>query len=196
MVAMSQRGVRRKPALFRSDGPDLVEELARLKDVAADAAGTVRRSAGRGAEQVRKKAADIAKAIGGTVKDEAERLFDEQKGKAASQVTRYGKTIKQAGHALRAVKAEGLADYVDSAAGAVEQLNQYLEERNLTQVIEDAGEVARRHPGMVIGGMFLTGLALGRFLKASDSRQGDEDSDDEGGGEEEEESSRVSSRRR
>ena len=99
-----------------------------------------------------------------------------------------------AGHALRAVKAEGLADYVDSAAGAVEQLNQYLEERNLAQVIEDAGEVARRHPGMVIGGMFLTGLALGRFLKASESRQGEESDDD--GGEEEEESPRASSRRR
>ena len=81
-----------------------------------------------------------------------------------------------------------------NVAGAVEQLNQYLEERNLAQVIEDAGEVARRHPGMVIGGMFLTGLALGRFLKASESRQGEESDDD--GGEEEEESPRASSRRR
>ena len=134
------------------------------------------------------------------IKEEAERLFDEQKGKAASKVTRYGKAVHQAAHALRAVKAEGLAEYADSAADAVEGLTSYLEERNLAQVLQDAGEVARRHPGMVIGGMFLTGFAAARFLKASASREGEEgQSDDESGGEageEEESSSRGQSRRR
>lgn len=193
MVAMSETS-KRRTALSRSSEPDLVEELMQLTALAGDAAGAVRESAGKGAEQVKKKASEISKAIAGTVKEEAERLFDEQKGKAASTATRYGKTIKQAGHALRAVKAEGLAEYADSAAGAVEGLTQYLEERNLAQVLEDAGEVARRHPGMVIGGMFLTGFALARFLKASEQREGEEGSEEEGG--EEEEPSRGASRRR
>jgi hypothetical protein len=34
---------------------------------------------------------------------------------------------------------------------------------------------------MMIGGMFLTGLALARFLKASDSRQEDQGGDESGG---------------
>ena len=205
MVAMSEAGSRRRSSSEdrsrerRHDDrgePDLVQELKQLTATATEVAGVVRESAARSAEQVKQKAAEMTRAITGTVREEAERLFDEQKGKAASKVTRYGKAIHQTAHALHAVKADGLAEYVDSAAGAVEGLKDYLEERNLAQVLEDAGEVARRHPGMVIGGMFLTGLALGRFLKASDSRQGEEEEQGDESGGEEEESPRGQSRRR
>jgi hypothetical protein len=184
----------------RTDGPDLVEELKQLKDRAADVAGVVRANAGNAARVAKEKAGEMTRAITGTIKEEAERLFDEQKGKAASKVTRYGKVIHQTAHALHAVKADGLADYVDSAAEKVEGLTTYLEERNLAQVLQDAGEVARRHPGMMIGGMFLTGFALARFVKASASREGDEgeseESGDESSGAEEDRSSRGQSRRR
>jgi|SRR3954467_2332076 hypothetical protein len=206
---MSEAGSRRRASSSsssssgssrRSGEPDLVEELKQLKGRASEVAGAVREGAGAAAGRVKEGAAEMTRAITGTIKEEAERLFDEQKGKAASKVTRYGKAVHQAAHALRAVKAEGLAEYADSAADAVEGLTSYLEERNLAQVLQDAGEVARRHPGMVIGGMFLTGFAAARFLKASASREGEEgQSDDESGGEageEEESSSRGQSRRR
>jgi hypothetical protein len=178
-----------------SDGPDLAEELKQLKERAGDVVGAVRDNAGDAARQVKEKASEMTRAITGTIKEEAERLFEEQKGKAAAKVTRYGKVIHQAGHALRAVKADGLAEHVDSAGDAVEGMTDYFKERNLAQVIEDVGEVARRHPGMMIGGMFLSGLALARFLKASAAREDvEQDSDDESG--EEEQSSRGSWRRR
>jgi hypothetical protein len=162
-----------------------VEQLRELKGRAAEVASSVRDGAVEAAETVKRKADDMRKAISGTVKDEAERLFDEQKGKAASKVKRYGKVIHQAAHALKAVKADGLAEYVDVAAEKVEGVTDYLEERNLAQVFQDAGEVARKHPGMTIGGLFIAGFALARFLKASAARQeaGDEAGDDEGEGE-------------
>jgi hypothetical protein len=194
VVVMTQSASRRRAASSssaRSDGPDVVEQLKELKGRAADVAGAVRASAGSAAGQMKKKAGEMTRAVTGTIKEEAERLFDEQKGKAASKVARYGKVIHQAAHALRAVKAEGLAEYVDSAGVKVEGLTDYLEERNLTQVLQDAGEVARRHPGLTIGGMFLTGLALARFLKASAER----DESDDGSGEDEEKSGERGSSR-
>jgi len=160
--------------------PDVVDQLKQFRERAAEVAGTVRDGAGNAVEQVKQKAADVTRAISSTLRDEAERLFDEQKGKAASKVGRYEKMIQQVAHALRAVKADPVAELVDSAAGQGGGGTDYLEERNLAQVLEDAGEVARRHPGMMIGGMFLTGLAVARFLKASDSRP-EEDGDEEGG---------------
>jgi hypothetical protein len=168
------------------EGPEVVQELTRLKDRAGEAAGAVRNNAGNAARQAKEKASEMTRAITGTIKEAADRLFDEQMGKAAAKVTRYGKVIHQAADALHAVKADGLAEYVDSAGGAVEGITDYLEERNLAQVLEDVGEVARNHPGMMIGGMFLTGLALARFLKASGSREGEgQESDDDRCGEEE-----------
>jgi hypothetical protein len=189
---MTESRSRRQASPSRRSGDelDVVEQLRELKGRAAEVAGAVCGSATDAAGQVKEKAAQMTKAISKTVKEEAERLFDEQKGKAASKVTRYGKVIHQAAHALKAVKADGLAEYVDSAAEKVEGVTDYLEERNLAQVLLDAGEVARRHPGMTIGGMFVAGFALARFLKASDSREdagensGDEDEGDEDEGEE------------
>jgi len=166
------------------DVPDVVEQLSQLKDRAADVAVAVRDGAGSAAGQVKQKAAVMTRAITGTIKEEAERLFDEQKGRAAAKVGRYGKVIHQAAHALHAVKADGLAEFVDEAAEKVEGITDYIEERNLAQVLQDAGEVARRHPGMMLGGMFLTGFALARFLKASAERGDGEggDEDEESGG--------------
>ena len=183
MVAMSESASRRPASSSgrRGDdrdrdrghdagGEDVVEQLRALKERAGDVVERVASGARTTAEQMKQKAAEITEEITGTIRDEAERLFDEQKGKAASKVNRFGKVMHQAAHALHAVKADGVADMVDGAAGRVEGLNEYLEERTLAQVLEDVGEVARSHPGMMLGGLFLAGFAGARFLKASASR--------------------------
>ena len=178
MVAMSEAGSRRSNSSSgrrgegrgTDGGEDVVEQLRALKQRAGDVVETVASGARTTAEQMKHRAAEMTEAITSTIRDEAERLFDEQKGKAASKVGRFGKVMHQAAHALHAVKADGVADMVDGAAGQVEGLNEYLEERTLAQVLEDVGEVARRHPGMMIGGLFLAGFAGARFLKASASR--------------------------
>ena len=196
MVAMSEPGAKRAARASSSEAdsdtpevPDVVEQLKELKNRASDVAGAVRESAGGAAQQVKQRASEMTRVIKEGIAEEAGRLFDEQKGKAASKVARYGKVIHQSAHALRAVKADGFADYVDSAAEKVEGINEYLEERNLAQVIEDVGEVARRHRGMMLGGMFVAGFALARFLKASgegadedsggEAESGDDEGDDE-----------------
>lgn len=195
MVAMSAHGTRRESTRHRDDEPDVVEQLRQLKDRATDVAGAVGRGTREATQQLTQTVAEMTQEITSTIKEEAERLFDEQKGKAAAKVARYGKAIHQGAHALRAVKAEGLAEYVDSAADGVEGLTDYLEERTLAQVIEDTADVARRHPGITFGGMFLAGLAAARFLKASASR--DEAADDGGDeGDEGGEESRPTSRDR
>ena len=187
MVAMSEAGSRRgsspsgRSRNAGGDDADVVEQLRALKERAGDVVETVATGAREKAERMKQKAAEITEAVTGTIREEAERLFDEQKGKAASKVGRYGKLIHQAAHALHAVKADGFADMVEGAADRVEHMNEYLEERTLAQVLEDVGEVARRHPGMMLGGLFLAGFAGARFLKASASR---EDADGSGGGSE------------
>ena len=180
MVAMTELGKRRASSHRGRDESEIAERLRELKERATEVASSVRETAAEATETVKQKAGDMGRAISGTVKEEAERLFEEQKGKAASKVKRYGKVIQQAAHALKAVKAQGLAEYADAAAERVEGVTEYLEERNLAQVLQDAGEVARKHPGMTIGGMFIAGFALARFLKASASREDEGDEEEEG----------------
>ena len=169
MVAMRETGIQSGSGRSSSgdDVPDVTELLQSLQSAAADMAGRLRETSRETAGQAKEKVAEMTRVITDTVKEEAERLFNGQKEKASSKVDRVGKSLNQAAHALRAVKADAVAEYVDTTADKIQGFSDYIEERNLAQVLEDAGELARRNPGLMVGGMFLAGLAAARFLKAS-----------------------------
>jgi hypothetical protein len=153
----------------RRDEPD--DALGQVRDTAVEVAGRVISGTREIKEQVMEKAAQLGRAVADGVKEEAEKFFDEQKGKLGDKVDRFGKMINQAAHALRAVKADPVAEAVDSAAGRFRDASSYIEDRSLGDILSDAEDVARRHPGLMLGGLFLTGLLAARFVKASASRE-------------------------
>ena len=65
-----------------------------------------------------------------------------------------------------------LATYVDSAADQVERLAGALEERDILQLIDDAGRFARREPGLFLAAAFALGLVGTRFLRSSAQSEG------------------------
>src|SRR6185369_12442101 len=71
---------------------------------------------------------------------------------------------------LHAVRMDSAARLAERASNRVEQASQYVKESNMTQVIEDAQELARRHRALAVGGMFLTGLVVARLVKATAQR--------------------------
>ena len=182
MVAMRESGLQRKAQkqgqshLRRRDRDDAApREVQELKDKAADVAQRIAGGARAAKEQVMQKAADVTRAVADGVKEEAERFFNDQKGRIGAKADRWGKAIHQAAHALHAVKADSAADVVDAAANRVGNVSGYLEERSLADILSEAEDVARRHPGVMLGGMFVTGLLAARFLKASAARDGESD---------------------
>src|SRR5262249_7341979 len=60
-----------------------------------------------------------------------------------------------------------IGDYVNSAADGVARFSGYLRAKDVGELIDDAEEVARRQPILVIGGAFLLGFFGARFLKSS-----------------------------
>ena len=163
----------------RARGADDV--LVGLRDQVSDVAERVASATRDFKEQAMQKASELTRAVADGVRDEAERFFDEHKGRLGERVQRVGKGINQAAHALRAVRAEGLAEAVDSAAGRFDEVSQYLDERSLGDLVSDAGEFVRRNPAPVVGGLFLTGFLAARFVKASASRETDEGNESEEG---------------
>jgi hypothetical protein len=57
--------------------------------------------------------------------------------------------------------------YMERAAVGVERVAQYLDSRDVNQIMRDARDVARRRPEMFVGSLFVAGLVLGRFLRSS-----------------------------
>ena len=62
---------------------------------------------------------------------------------------------------------DSVGRYMERAAQGVERMAAYLDEKDVNQILHDAREMARRRPEVFVGGLFIAGLMLGRFLRSS-----------------------------
>lgn len=157
-----------------------------LKELAQELGQSVR----QGARAVKTEAQTALAAAAGQVRDEAQRMLDERKGRAASQLQTMSGTAGRVAHALRAVKADAVADYADTTGDALDRVAKLVESAELSDLTERAGDFARRHPAWVIGGVFAAGFVAARVLKAGS------DEDDQGEARPSEGPQRVRVRRR
>lgn len=120
-------------------------------------------SAHKAVEHAREAARDTTRRI----REQGTSLATAQKERAAEELSHFGRAIHRAAETLHDEGDHNIADYADMAAGQIDQATDYLRERDLGALVDDAEETTRRRPELVYGGLFVAGLALSRFLKAS-----------------------------
>ena len=96
---------------------------------------------------------------------------DEQKNRAADGLGGIADVIRTAGNELRGEN-EALASYVDMASDQMRRFADQIRQRGVADMMDDVGQFARRRPALFIGGAFLVGLGIARFLKSSAERDG------------------------
>jgi hypothetical protein len=128
-------------------------------DPALDAASKTAATMG---DAVRTAASDLL----GQVKHQATAQAAAQKERAAESLAGVAEAVREAGDRLRD-QAPGVASYVDSAVNQIEELSTTLREKDPEEFLYDLEDLARRRPALFIGGAFLLGLAVARFLKSS-----------------------------
>ncbi len=139
-----------------------------VKDTAAQALGQVKDTASQALEQGQQVAGQaIDKA-----KDGVKSQLSNQKEKAVSTLGNFtdalmhtGEQLRQSGQGVFGGYAETLADRVDNVAG-------YLRENDIDELTAQVEDFARKQPALFIGGAFIAGIALARFLKSSKSSTG------------------------
>jgi hypothetical protein len=99
---------------------------------------------------------------------------DEQKNRAADGLGGIADVIRTAGNELRGDN-EALASYVDMASDQMRRFADQIRQRGVADMMDDVGQFARRRPALFIGGAFLVGLGIARFLKSSAERGYDRD---------------------
>jgi hypothetical protein len=146
------------------------EIISRVREGASGALHSVMEGAQSVTQQLKETTGEVTGAVLDTLLDEAERIYRKQKKPAISRISGLSKMADRTAHALHAVKADGVADYVEQAAEQVGSMTEYLQDRSLEEILEDAGEIVQKNRAMAMGGMFLLAFAAARFLKASASR--------------------------
>jgi hypothetical protein len=118
-------------------------------------------------DQVQQKAQEVAS----QAQDQAKSAVAARKDQAAEQLGSVAQAIRTTSGELRNQEQATVAQYVDKVADQVDRISGYLGERDVDQLLEDAENMARRQPELFLGGAFLVGLLLGRFIKSSGERR-------------------------
>ena len=98
---------------------------------------------------------------------------DEQKNRAADGLGGIADVLRNATNDLRGEN-EALASYVDMASDQMKRFADQIRERGVGDMMDDVSQFARRRPALFIGGAFLVGIGIARFLKSSSNRSRDD----------------------
>ena len=103
-------------------------------------------------------------------KERGRNVADEQKNHLGERIHGYSSAIRRTAEHLREDKDPNIAQYADVIADKIDQCADYVQSGDPGTMLRDVENAARRRPEIFFGGMFIAGLVLARFLKASNQR--------------------------
>ena len=119
------------------------------------------------ARQTGDQVKEQAKSAAETLRQQGEGFFAEQKGRAAGELTTLSSAIRGAADKLRSDDETYAASYAEMAADKLENAARFIGDQDVGSLVREVERAARRRPELFLGGMFLVGLGISRFLKAS-----------------------------
>jgi hypothetical protein len=131
---------------------------------------------GNGSAQAASGSTATDSTLFGGIQQKVTSRVDEQKNRAADGLGGIADVIRNAGNELRAEN-EALASYVDAASDQMRRFADQIREKGVSEMMDDVNQFARRRPALFIGGAFLVGIGLARFLKSSAGSGGDRNYD-------------------
>ena len=109
------------------------------------------------------------------VADEAGRTLETSAARGMSQVGdvlhQVADAVRQGSDSLQTDQPQ-IGRFISSAADKLDEAATFVSDREPSQVVADAQQVARRQPALVIGGGLVAGLLIGRALKSAGSQPG------------------------
>jgi hypothetical protein len=91
----------------------------------------------------------------------------DQKNRVIHEVENWSEAVHCFAGKFRNEQNSNVADVADAIGDQIDSVTHYLRERDMKGLYKDAEALAHRRPELFIGGMFLAGLAIARFLKSS-----------------------------
>jgi hypothetical protein len=112
-----------------------------------------------------------------TMKERATAQLSTQKGKATEGLDVVAQAVRQTTQQLRESQHDTIAQYIERAAEQLERFSTTVRNKDVTDLLREAQQLARRQPALFIGGSFAIGLLAARFLKSSRQDDGAYDRD-------------------
>jgi hypothetical protein len=101
------------------------------------------------------------------MKDRANAQLSTQKNRATDGIGSVAQAVRRSTQELRQQHHETVAEYVDRAADQLELMSTRLKNKDMSELMRDAQNLAKRQPAIFIGTAFMLGLVGARFMKSS-----------------------------
>ncbi len=120
-----------------------------------------------GAGDVLGQAQQVLTNVAGQAREQVATRIEGQKHVVSDSLDAIAGALRKTGKQLRADNQPAAPQALDAVAGQVDRLAGYLRDRRLAELVEDAENVGRRNPLVLVGGGFVAGMLATRFLKTS-----------------------------
>ena len=134
---------------------------------AEDTAAVARQKAGEAWSEAQTQ----ARATGKTLQHQALGSLDQGRRELAQRASGLSRALRESRSSLDEHNLPGVARYTDRAAGAVEEVTSYLQERDSQALLLDLEKAAKREPLLVYGGLFAVGALTVWALKGTQNPQ-------------------------
>jgi len=98
-------------------------------------------------------------------------MATQQRDNLLQRLSHCSSASRKAAEQLRQEYDPTMARYAEAIADRLDRGTRYLREREFSSMVEDAERFVRRQPEVFFSGMFVAGLILTRFMKASSRSQ-------------------------
>ena len=150
---------------------DVFSESEEPQEEAASSGNGLADSVKQAATEAASQTKEAASRVMDQAKNEAAVRADQQRETVATGVQADAHAFRNMGEDLRKREQGPVPQYAaqmgDSIGAQVERFAEYLRGRDVHQLVADAEDFARRSPAIFLGGAFVLGLAVSRFLKSS-----------------------------
>lgn len=140
-------------------------------------ANAVKQQAGDAAQNLKDQVQETAGTAVDQVKETATTQIGSQKDRVTANLSGLADSLHNTGQQLENAKqGDFFAKYVHQVADRVDQLANRLDERDVNELIGDVESYARKQPAVFLGGTFVLGMLVARFLKSSSQSESGETS--------------------
>jgi hypothetical protein len=146
--------------------------MPKNKDDSAESGTTVTEQVKQQTQQVTQQAQQTAQGAIGQASQQTKSMAQDQKQKASESLTSVAQALHSTSQQLQDQGQGPAGQAIDMAAQRLESVAGYLQSRNVTQLVGEVEGFARQQPAVFLGGAFVLGVALSRFLKSSPTNSG------------------------
>jgi uncharacterized protein YjbJ (UPF0337 family) len=159
------------------------EAQGAMKETAHESMGTARETVTEMADQAQQQASEVMSQVSdqvttaiGDVREQATSTFTAQRDRAVTSLSALADALREAGRTLdqqrqgvsaQEAPAAAMAPFIDEAADRLAQSADFLKDKDISGLFDEAQRLARKQPGLFMASMFGIGLVGARLLKGA-----------------------------